>query len=98
MKVAHHKRLRAVGLVPKYLRASLTSDGEPTNGREAATGRGNGRLKAGMLEAKRPAQLTASAIRNLQRMSGPRYPVFLFAPGSDRRRIGVSTAFFQELI
>ena len=33
MKVAHHSLLRAVGLVPRYLRASLTSAGQPNIGR-----------------------------------------------------------------
>jgi len=32
MKVAHHSRSRAVGLVPMYLRASRTSAGQPVSG------------------------------------------------------------------
>lgn len=63
MKVAHQSFLRAVGLVPKYLRASETSVGQPNKGSETAareTGacrsasapRMIGRLKAGALGSR----------------------------------------------
>ena len=56
MKVAHQSRVRAVGLVPMYFRASETSLGQPNKGRDtlascgrAVTGGGAAWVGTGLL-------------------------------------------------
>ena len=74
MKVAHQSLLRAVGLVPMYLRASETSDGEENSGS----------VKAGVLAANMPMQPMAKVKcvrRVLERMAGPRGPSVLVRAG-----------------